>query len=874
MPKFTISLGLHLDGQRASTPADRLGRVTVGPLGLLTILETQLGLLGERPSQSERIVQYRDSLKKVDSPSRFYHETFATDELGTAATLLGWRDSWYLHGWDGKFAQVAEQRLTDLAAVEECARGVVAPSIGERLRAVLEVMGRRRPAISEVRLHDPLGTFSGRWRDVLGKLPLVDASAATEPSKGGFLGRLQGSLIEAARGCAVSSIAWQADDTVMVVRAETRALASAWLAAQVRTTSSLVVAPSDGADLDIAIVGAGRPGLGLREPSAFRPSLQVLALALEILWEPLNFYGLMQFLTHPICPVPGFVRRQLAAKVADRPGIGGRRWESVMSEIADHYGDNADAVLQKVRPWVEHPRFAQDMGAPVEVVQERVERLADFFRARLGDTDQANRIAYNAGYSQCRACAESLRALKAQGVAAIRPRQLQKLVAQATAHGSENPLLVAEVDAGLAITHPAAAVEPIDQVIWWQLTMPVLPSVYPWSAAEIRSLAQAGVELPSMDEQLAHTTQHWLRPILAARKKLVLVLPPKGEEVHPVWQMIEAVVDRAVIQPLEALLTTATSSSQAIVHKGLPQRKRWWQLPDGIHVPLRQKESFSSLELLLFNPYHWLLRYPAQLRPSRIIALGGDFRMLGNLAHALVEAFYARADALQMSDRAFDTWFTQTFERLVIEEGALLLMPGRRSDLEGFRHRLCQAVTRLRQQMAKAGIAQVTPEMELSGNFAGGDLSGFADLVVQKSDTDFGIVDMKWSGAKKYPEKLKQNRHLQLAIYAELFRQKNGVWPSVAYYILDRARFFAPDTRLFPDADAVASQSGENTAQLWQRFNASWCWRKAQIEAGRFEVALESITPTDESVPPEDAISAECLNEAYNDYVALSGWDV
>ena len=96
-----IKLGLSLDGERAWAPADRLGAPTLGPLGFLSLLEAQLGLSREWPSHAERVVQYRDCLKRCDSGSRFYHRTFQLDELGTAATLLRWRDLWYLHGWNG-----------------------------------------------------------------------------------------------------------------------------------------------------------------------------------------------------------------------------------------------------------------------------------------------------------------------------------------------------------------------------------------------------------------------------------------------------------------------------------------------------------------------------------------------------------------------------------------------------------------------------------------------------------------------------------------------------------------------------------------------------------------------------------------------------
>jgi hypothetical protein len=151
-------------------------------------------------------------------------------------------------------------------------------------------------------------------------------------------------------------------------------------------------------------------------------------------------------------------------------------------------------------------------------------------------------------------------------------------------------------------------------------------------------------------------------------------------------------------------------------------------------------------------------------------------------------------------------------------------------------------------------------------------LAGSADLVMQLSRGGHAIVDMKWSGVKKYPEKLKQNRHLQLAIYAELLRQKTGSWPLVAYYILDRARLFTTDNRAFPDADVILSESGENTAQLWLRFVETWKWRSAQIASGCFEVALDSIESTEDSTSPDAAMSPETLTAAYNDYLALAGW--
>ena len=173
-----------------------------------------------------------------------------------------------------------------------------------------------------------------------------------------------------------------------------------WLAEQMGQAGSqtLLVAPNEGERLDGIIVAIDRPRQGLRESSAFRPALQVLPLALEVLWEPLNFYGLLQFLTHSVCPVPAYARYKLAGKLADKPGIGGKTWSDVLERIDEHFGgaesDAAQAIRQKIRFWIEHDRFDPAEGADIDAVIQRVEALTDYFRGRLADTDRAARIAF------------------------------------------------------------------------------------------------------------------------------------------------------------------------------------------------------------------------------------------------------------------------------------------------------------------------------------------------------------------------------------------------------------------------------------------------------------------------------------------------
>lgn len=874
-----IRFGLHLDGQRGWQARNALGDTVVGPLGMLNILETHLGLLADQPGHAERIAQYRDCMQQCDTTERFYHQSFVLDELGTAATLLAWRDQWHLHGWSGA-GQPLSRRLQDMVAVEQKARQHLAPGMGERLAAVAAALEDHRVPIREVVLKDALERFPERWQVVLHKLPIQVAAPPIATPAPGFLGQLQARLLAVLQQQPTGEpLAWQPDGSVTLVRADNGFLAGRWLAARMQAdgADTLFVAQVEGELLDGLLVAAGLPRQGLRDPSASRPALQVLPLALELIWEPLDLFRLLEFLTHPLCPVRGFARRLLAEKVAQYPGIQGAKWDQALAAIAEHYGGSqnrdAKAVLAQVAFWVAHTRHDPTAGAPIEGVIKRVEALGNQFRRRLADEDAVSRAAFGSGLAQCRATADALEALRAQGVQALRPRQLQQLVAQATAQGSENPLLQAEVGAMRLVTHPGAVIEPSKQVVWWQMVRPALPGSYPWSRAEIAELAKDGARLPDVSSVLDQAASDWLRPILAARQHLLLVLPPKGEEVHPVWQMIESLVDSLPVVTLEDRLTRPEQGMVAVTHQPLPARKRFWKLPPTTPLPKLDRESFSSLERLLFNPYQWLLEYAARLSSSRSLALPGDFQLFGNLAHGLVETLFKEKNPLGLAPGPFDTWFAGTFDRLVTEEGAILMQPGRRSDLEGFRIKLLRSVRELRRQLSAAKVTAVTPEMELTGSYQGGKLIGYADIVARKADGSTGIIDMKWAGMKKYPEKLRANRALQLAIYGYLLRQGKGAWPALAYFIMEAGKLLATGQDWFPKAQVVRNETGENTAQLWERFLVTRRWRKEQFQRGLYEVVLDGIPEEPDSTPPKKGLEIEFLSEDYNSCLVLAGWE-
>lgn len=878
-----IHLGRDLDGQHGNTVTSQLDEVTVGPLGMLNILETQLGLLRIETPASERILQFRDCLKRLSTVKRFYYASFQTDELGTAATLLSWRDQWHLHGWAGvenaDLMNAASQRLRDMSEIESEAIATLAPCLGERLKLIHTELQIRAPRISAIKLFEPLSNWPLAWQKTLSRLPISEAPALSgDAPQSSMLGELQSTLRSLAVGARPEKLSWRNDGTLNIVQAETELLAGRWLGQKLGTekADTLLLAQNAGF-LDEILVAANLPRHGFKESSAFRPALQVLPLALNQLWKPIDVYSLLKFLTHPVCPVPAIARSRLAEMLAASPGIGhGPAWDKTLAAIEKACRDtNYDwnTARERVRTWVEHERYDTAQGAPLSAVAERLTLIANYFRGRLNDADPTKQGAFASGQSQALACQRAISTLALQGETHIRPQQLETLVAQATAQGTTNPLLVSEIGACRTITQPGAAIETAEQVIWWQLSMPTMPESWPWSLSEQATLRNAGIRLPEVSNQLSQQAITWQKPIFAAWQQLTIILPPHGTEVHPLWLLIESLFEKErppSIFPLENLLTT--ESPEVISHRPLPPRKRWWRLPENVSIPKRDKESFSSLESFLFNPYQWVLTYPAALRPSSILDVSDGFLLKGSLAHDLVERYVAEPFALTQNDNDFFAWFEPNFETLIDDEGAVLRMPGRREDLESFRRELREALLQLRGHFKSADAIKVESEIKLEGQFVGGMIEGYGDLLLTRRDGQQAIIDMKWHGGKKYPEKLAMNRHLQLAIYGELIRQKTGTWPQLAYFLISNADLIAHDRNFFPHARIVSKKNevgDEGSAHLWQRFLKTWRWRCDQIEQGLIEVAL---TDDDQTQVPEDGMALEILNQAYNRYLALAGW--
>jgi ATP-dependent helicase/nuclease subunit B len=889
--KINVTVAIKDDSPLPALKTDSLGDVSVGPHGLLNVLETQLGIPSSDISFTTRLIQYLECVEQANNPEAFYHASYGADPFSVARTLLQWRDQWYLAGWHGNFNQDAPARLQDMAAIEQLASTRLDPSLGQRIARVITLLPDNPIAIDSITLRDALSDFPYLWRQLIAAIVATGATldqlpaAPPQADKDSDLGKLQRHLLAAAS----DPITLRGDGTVIALRAYsaqhstplTALLTQGWLA-EAPDKSIAVLAESRGELLDETLEHMNSPRLGFSALSPWRPVFQVLPLACELLWAPLNPTALFQFLSHSVGPIPGRIRERLAQTVASTPGIGSDAWEQVIAaSLEREEPSKREKLEQDLRYWLESPRFSPGDGVDSNTLAQRAQKVANWLQGAKDASDDNDRKAlYNIALNQALEFVNAIERLKEHGRAVLNQDNVRRLIEDVRGTGAPVTDRRAEVIPGqsgvLRADHAGTFFDAVDNVIWWDCQANDRVQRWPWSRTERAALAANGVHLQSEDEQLDWLGKAWLRPILCAKERCTLILHDDAERHHPVWDQIDSVTSGL---PTLQIASSDTTQNLGITQSPLPVRPlppkvRWWQLPATANLPQRKAESFSSLDTYIHSPYQWLLRYAARIRPGSLGTVIDGNLLKGNLAHRLYEVFFNAHAAISAIDTAnIAGWVEQNIAILLQQEGALLLEPGRQAEREQFITQMHQSLSTLVEHLKDAGVVSVQMELWQEGRYAGGKLNGSIDVLATRADGQEAVVDIKWGGKTYRRDALLENSYLQLATYAQLRRNNHAQSsPTLSYFIVMDAHMLSLDHEFFPNAEILKPEGLENAAQYWQRFEHSWHWRKDQLDKGLIEVTVRGTEATATSDAGENGLAIPEASDTFNDFAVLTGW--
>ena len=781
-----------------------------------------------------------------------------------------------------------------MAAVEALAAEQVAPCLGQRLQRVLVVLGERGTQIERLELLDRHVDLPPLWRRLVDRfarqeLPAVQLTPMADA--GSDLGRVQRrlrDLLDGDPGTPMDKLELAADDSFWVVRGLSPDNTARAIAARVRGRGpgqTLVVAERDGIILDNALKRMGLPVAGHRHYSRYRSATQVLRLLLMLLFEPLSPARLLQLLIHPVAPLPRLLRARLAEALADAPGIGGPAWIEALEggleqlRVVGRSGEELEVIRDNVGYWLEYERFPREPGAPIERVVERAERCIGWLKLQLGS--EANAVwrgVYAIAIGQAEDFVAALQRLAAAGARRISERDLDRLLDEA-AGATADVGNAGEAQHVRSVADARSVLEPFEEIIWWDMRPRPLDVRWPWSVTELDYLAGSGVALEEPAVRLGREGRAWLRPVVLASSRLVLVLHDPEEGVHPLWSQIDAAFTgwRCVDLEDDLLARGGRAVTElcgpAVVP--LPVRapappQRWWSL--GRTIPMREVESYSSLSKLIDQPHQWVLSYAARIRPGRLTEIAAGNLLYGNLAHGLYERFFAaHEDWASLTRTDVQRWARHASAVLLAEEGAVLLRPGHRVERERVLEILEQSLESLLEHLRAAGIRRVRAEsfenVRLTNDVA---LQGHIGLLLERATGSEAVLDAKWGSPKYRRDELEANRHLQLATYGILRRAAGGSWPGEGYFIITLGQILAQHDHVFPTATAVPSVHG-TAESLWLAMTHTYAWRARQFDAGLVEV-IDDVAEADErSIVPREALQPLDESDRFDDYAWLRG---
>lgn len=789
-PALDVVLGLFADGpawpEHGGDGEAALGAPVVGPAGLLDLVEMRLGLAAPAVPVVERLAAWQAKLEAATTPERFWARSLAVDAWATARLLLDWRDRLADVGWDAG-ALYAEARLRDLAAAERVDAELPPGPSDRAARAARVVASDGLRGIGRVRLIDPRSHFPAGTRRLLDALEAsgvaVDAAPAPPLACGDTaLGRLQRWLDEG------GELEGPGDASVVVADAGGELLAAEALAQLLpvledEAGGGRVAVIAQGGDthvLDAALVLAGQPRAGLGVPSPFRGALQLLPLAFQTAWTPLDVQALLDLILASPGPLAGFAQARLADALARAPSIRSPAWREAWTAIEERLLGAATtpsetraarARLERWRAWAEPQGADPESGMPLPDALAICDRVAAWAIARLQLTHDP---LYGA---TARVATDARRALLRLGRERLPRALVERVVDQALHQGDADPAAVAEAARRATLAHPGALWGPVETVVWWNLRdTGERADRAPWTRSERAELARFGAPVDPDTRSAAALAAAWERAVRHARRRLVLVDAHAAHAdgaPHPFLQRIAAAERLATHVDLADALRGATwrvgplaLPRRAVARTPAPAPRPAWRTPEGFVERSRDRaESATTLERLVACQLAWVLADVAYVRPGRARAIADVHVVSGNLAHALSAAIFVEGPP--PAPAAAEGRARELLEAAIDEVAAPLRQPEHAADLARVRRRLPQAMGALARALADNHLRVAGTERRVAFAPTDGpaEVRGFVDLLAHDASGAAVVVDLKWTRSRRHRDDLAAGRAVQLATY-------------------------------------------------------------------------------------------------------------
>lgn len=906
-----ILFGMHLDGAVWSRQAASMGEVRTGPLGLLSILETRLGLSGLPVHPVKRIDEYMKRITQIDHESAWFHKSFSVDPWSTARQLLEWRDELIEGGWDGNQVAAVSPRLIALSDLENVCIPLSAGR-SDRLREVIRRLEQNcKVQIDSIELVEPGEILPPVWQQLLEQLQNQGTYVCKRQEPAGREPTNNLACTQAVfDGTVCNKTLFPRDDSLILLEAENEWEAAEhlalWLASLPEANDRVtIICGCDTDILDQALRRHGLPRLGRSEASRWREIQQVLPLMIANAWKPVDIGLLAELLSLTESPLPRWVCRTLLAAVNEEPGVGGKAWNEALESIE---AKRKEELEEKKDPWKEETakayvkevhnmlveeRYDPAEGIPEENLRKRCQKVIEWLGWRLSGDSMLVEVV-----SQARQLQEL-----SLGKGKIPRITLERMLDTIIGAGSYADDSCEEAASWQVVDHPGQITDPCGEIIWWGFNDPLTKSPAYWTAHERSDLMAAGVQIEESKVFRSREASAWKQGFIHAENRFLAVYIGRmdGEEVfhHPFWDTICYAADQAGNNPAEgevlACLVKKCNNYDCLKEWEFAGRKQTLEevpgekpaeyiathtVPSSV-VKVPSQLSYSQMGTMIACPMKWAMQYHAGLRLSASQTIPSSNQMLGTLCHRIVEELYSSGRRWNPDDAAIETG--RLYDELLPAMASELMLEGNAIENLRCRAGIIEAVRQLVESINRLNLTVEKTEAPLRGQLNDIPFVGNADLVLRDEKGQPFVLDLKWSySSKYYRQEVEEGSALQLAVYAWMLRTAEPALDvHTGYFMLAQGQIISDSSLLADDATA----SSRPLEEVWNIAVSALNHDLKQLGDGLIEargvkelLAQEEYGKTEEEI--SEMLKEECLANGllyrkplcrYCDYSRLCG---
>jgi RecB family exonuclease len=859
-----LTFGMYLDGTTWTDKQASLGKLQLGPSGLLGLLETRLGLGGPVAHPAQRINAYMHLIQQCDRSGAWFHDSFEADPWSTAKQMLAWRDELIEAGWQGQGENSSSPRLRALASIEKSNRYLPLGQ-ADRLQAVLSHLNTVDSVdVKQIQLSEPLEMLPPILQKIIGKIEEMGCSISSiQPGLQNPCDTNLTRIQKALSGDVAASPVAEKDESILLVKAtdewEAADHLALWLAIHPdKNRDVTIIAGSDSALLDQALQRQNLPQLGKCSVSPWRSLLQVLPLVLANVWYPMDINLLVELLSLPKSPIPSSVCRHLLKALSQEPGIGGPAWKHALQVLTDdceeyllkkgstQAKEEAAAFAAKINAFLGSDRYDADTGIPHDKLKERCDWVIQWLSGLPGD-DHLKIAARNHTI---------LIRQMAEGKDTIPRIILERMLDSVIGAGSTAPHHVEQASAWQVVSHPGQITSPRHTVIWWSFRDQSTVFAHHWSRSERDYLHRLKIDLESPNTARQREAYTWRTGLSYATDTFLMFYPMhiNGEKVcaHPFWDEIRmAAANNCKDDNNDELFVIL----QRDCHK-LNNRQLWRLAGRKINlkkiqiappkamaakltiprdtISLPASLSYSQMSAMISCPMKWTLQYHAGLRTPETLNVPTGNTMLGNLCHRIVQQLYAEPVRQWTPDEA-EAQAKVLYDTMVPFMASELKLDGKQLDNRRCKEGIVQAIRRLVESITQLGLVVERSEEKLDGCMDSIPFIGYADLLLRDKKGHHFVFDLKWSGSSNYRKKeIEEGESLQLAVYSWLLKSLNpGKTVHSGYFMLAQGELLS-NSPLLKDESLSSIHTME---RIWEMSVRSWQQRIYSLREGELQAS-------------------------------------